>query len=468
MVHNEGLRSVVRQLCGEIVDGFRAEGANFESPDFLSTFPYAFFSTWDSPQRELILAAALSPAYREEMERSVEAFYSNSSGGTTEFYMCEAIQDFLNYLIPRAAGLPDEELIFDELYSQFDESLFGGSCLVTTFAVLKNVWDHSGSAVLPDGFSLRYVDQGLPHPADGRWLRDRMVPYFEIRKSVRPVAGGRDIREKFAYFLLEHTVALPKNKALLRLACVLRDETARKFSLAVRLLNPSAAFSDYRGFRTVGRLGTYLKMMNFPDECIDQGESCELSGPAAVQVGTLMAKLEKLPWDRIALIDMKIEDALRRTMRPTLDGGQADKRVAIDQLLDYFQALEQIVPVNGSEYIALYSATLLKASGNHKYKADPYGTYAFIKKMHKVRNDVMHGRLDKVIASDDSHFSPEDVRRFGQMVRVLAGLFILNGELREAATKLALGEGVVLESVYGVSPQAPSRHKVQGASHPGW
>lgn len=468
MVHNEGLRSVVRQLYGEIVDGFRDKGSDFGSPNFLSAFPYSFFSTGDSPERDLILAAALSPAYREEVERSVEAFYSNWSGGTTESYVCHAIQDLLNYLVPRAAGLPDEESIFDELYSQFDESLFGESCLVTTFAILKNVWDHSGSAVLPDGFSLRYVDQGVHHPADRRWLRDRVVPYFEIRKSAHPVAGGRDIREKFAYFLLEHTVVLPKDKGLLRLASALRDETARKFSLAVRLLDSSAALSDYRGFRTVGRLGPYLTMMNFPGEHIDQGESRELSGPAAVQVGALMAKLEKLPWEKIALIDMKIEDALRRTRPPTLDGGQADKKVAIDQLLDYFQALEQIVPVNGSEYIALYSATLLKASGNHAYGADPYSTYAFVKRMHNVRNNVMHGQIGKVIASDDSDFSPGDVRRFGQIVRVLAGLFILNGKLREAATKLALGEGVVLESVYRIGPQALSRHRVQGASRPGW
>jgi hypothetical protein len=133
MVLNRELQHAVRHFYAEIVQGFKTEGVDFSSSGFLSKFPYAFIKHDKSDRGERVLAAALSKAFRSEAERAVEAFYWDSSGGTTELYVCDAVEDFPNYAIPRAVGLPDEMAILDELYAQFDQSLFGES-----YALLGN------------------------------------------------------------------------------------------------------------------------------------------------------------------------------------------------------------------------------------------------------------------------------------------------------------------------------------------
>jgi hypothetical protein len=470
MVHNEALRVVIRDLFDEIITEFKNEGSDLNSLAFLSSFPFAFLGgTRRSNWQDRIVAAATSPTYKAEIVAAIEAYFSNWGNGTLEQHLCHAVEDFLNYSIPRSAGLPDEAATFEELYFQFDQALFGKAGLVTIFAALENVWDNSGAVVLPEPSSLRYVSQPFTSTLDKGYFRSTAVPYLEIKKSAHPIGQGREIKNKYAFFLFEYSVELPKNVGFLTAASLLRDEVTRKFVFTVRLLNLSATYSDYRGFRTIGHLASYhMNLMNFPDDHIEGGDSFELREHTGVRIRKLFPRIVQEPFGTISVPDTKIEDAIRRTQHSMSSEARTSLKVAIDQVLDYFQILESVLPVAGSEYIALYAAALLKESGNGYYVKDPYTTYEFIKRMHKVRNDVMHGRIDDVLNAKKSGFSSNDSRDFRNMVFVLVQLHILNGKLREAAPKLTLGKEMNLESVYKVSLEEMNAMRAKKAPYSCW
>jgi hypothetical protein len=126
-----------------------------------------------------------------------------------------------------------------------------------------------------------------------------------------------------------------------------------------------------------------------------------------------------------------------------LNDARAQKLSEIDQLLDYFQVLEAIVPAEGSEYISLYAARLLR---NDSVSNQAFELFQFIKDMCKIRNSVMHGRVDEVLSGKLGQRL--DIPRFRQVICSLARLHIMNGPLRDLATKLALGETVQVEREY--------------------
>jgi hypothetical protein len=469
MALNGELQEVVRSIYQEIVGRFKAEGVNLGAPEFLSSFPRGFIHPEYTERIDRIVAASFSSQFKSAAERTVEAYYSNHHGGTTEFYICDAVEDFLNYAIPRAAGLEEESKIFEDLYSQFDSCMFGEYATVSTFAILSGVWDSAGRVHLPEKFSLRYIDKPGPGISENRFLRNRNVPYLEICKTAHPIGWGREINAQHVYFIFEHSTTLPKTKDLLSQICKLRDEMARKFILAVRLLDSRTPFSDYRGFRTLGHLaGLSLNIMNFPDEQIEGGTSCDLSDVSGTWLGKLLPELAKCNYARLSVIDTKFEDALRRTRDSMMDSRITAKKVAIDQLLDYFQILEAVLPVAGSEYISVYAAALLKASGNAQFTKKPYETYQFVKRMCTVRNKVMHGRFSEVLGSKPEEFAPDDVLRFGHIIRVLASLSILNSGLREMATRLAVGDAVSLESLYNATNQEVGNVSKRRRALPAW
>jgi hypothetical protein len=172
-MNNDQLYDVVRELCHEIIAGFEADGTDLSNHAFLSQFSYLFL-TRDHPERQQrVLEAALTPEHRQKVEKTIEAAYSDHVGGTVEFYVANAVEDFLNYVLPRIVGLPDRDAVFDKLYEQFDRSLFSDECVVTIFAILSNVWDNGGRAVLPPGYSLRYYSKMVNDRAPDRWTRDR-------------------------------------------------------------------------------------------------------------------------------------------------------------------------------------------------------------------------------------------------------------------------------------------------------
>jgi hypothetical protein len=214
-VINQKLYLVVREICDEIIMGFEAEGINLNSDAFLSEFSYSFVSYNQSDRKQRIVDAALVPEHKQEAIKGIDASYSNSVGGTLESNISNAVDDFLNYVIPRVAGLPDREAVFDKLYAQFDQSLYGKECVVTIFAVLQNVWDNGGRAVLPPGYWLRYYSKVHGGEAPNRWTRDRSVPYSEISQSARRIGLGRSIKDESAYFVFSHSTTLPKDQNLM-------------------------------------------------------------------------------------------------------------------------------------------------------------------------------------------------------------------------------------------------------------
>src|ERR1700687_903409 len=117
-IYNAKLYEVVRGLYEEIVAEFGA--ANLHSEEFLSSFPYSFMH--DAKRTGQIANAALLPEFRAEAEKCIEECYADHSGGDVPFYLADAVEDFLNYIIPRSVALPNKGDIFERYYRQFDSS----------------------------------------------------------------------------------------------------------------------------------------------------------------------------------------------------------------------------------------------------------------------------------------------------------------------------------------------------------
>jgi hypothetical protein len=332
-----------------------------------------------------------------------------------------------------------------------DSSIYGKSCLVTVFAIIRDLWDHSGVSILPPGFRLSWLT-----PAgrmDAPYTRERGVPFLEIRKAARPIGRGRDLAKESAYYILQHSALLPKKSGLIRAAYALSAEIVNKFVLAARITTYSTVHSDYRGFRMLGHLSAYsMNLMNYPDDQIEGGEGRDLGDSRAMAIDRLLTKLLPQSFSRFTVVNQKIEDAMRRRRTAMINDQQVQKLNEVDQLLDYFQVLEAIVPAEGSQYISLYAARLLQSPTNPANQA--FELFKFIKDMHKIRNYVLHGRIDEVLSGKLKTDYKLDIPRLRHIIYSLACLYIMNGSngsLREHATRLALGEKVDLEREYETS-----------------
>jgi hypothetical protein len=452
---NPQLYQVVRELYEEKLSGFAGENPNSE--EFVASFPYWFFRD-DNKVQERIAGSALTPEHRQEAEKAIEAYYSDSHGGNLEFYFSQLVEDFLNYVIPRSAGLPDGLTQFERLYEQLDSCIFGKLCHVTVFAVLENAYDHAGHGanLFPRGFRLGWYSKMPSAALHQPYARERAVPFYEIQKAARAIGRGRDIKDKHSYFVLEYSITIPKKRDSVGAAYRLRDDIASKFVFALRLVGLPAAYSDYRGFRMPGHLSAYsMNCINFPDEPLEREPPCDLDDRHYLYIGRLLPKLLHQPFAKVDLIDQKIEDAARRQRRVMLGEREAQLRTTIDKMLDYFQILEAVVPAEGSEYISLYGAVLLKRGGYRGAGMEPFEMFMLFKDMYKIRNAVMHGRIDDVMsgkASGKFRTDRQSLYTFKQMVHGLAALYVLNGPLRDAATKLALGNEMKLETLFADAP----------------
>jgi hypothetical protein len=465
MILNGELGAVVREIYQQLCDGFIQQG-DISSPDFVASFPYVFLPPDDEALCRRVFNAAVN-GRTAEVDRSVDAFFSDSVGGDVQFYVCKAVEDFLNYAIPRTIGLPDGNAHFENLYERFDADWFGEECTITTLAVLSNVWDHSGRVVLPDNFRLRYVSKPL-RKSDHYVLREHDVSFWEITRSAHPIGRGRSIDGQHHLFVLEHSRKIRKSRTLIQEAAQLSYDVARKFTFAVRLLKYSDCFSDYRGFRMLAHLSAFnMNLMNYPDSVLEASASRELSDVDHLWLRRLLPKLMEMSYANILVLDQKIEDALRRGRDATLDREMTARRVAIDRLLDYYQIFEAVLSAAGSEYASLYGAVLLKASGNGNFAHGQYETFKFLKDVFKIRNDVVHGRVDEVLNPKSGNFKL-DIHRFRHIVHVLASLYVLNGPLRDAATKLALAEHVELQSIYKSTPDDVKEMRERKSSFNGW
>jgi hypothetical protein len=89
-------------------------------------------------------------------------------------------------------------------------------------------------------------------------------------------------------------------------------------------------------------------------------------------------------------LDHRLGDAARRERRGTVRHDVALK-AEIDQIFDHVQAVESLLPLRGSDSIRLAAAVLISRAT----KADATEIDEFFKIVYQVRDDVMHGRLDK-------------------------------------------------------------------------
>src|ERR1700682_1671021 len=224
-IYNAKLYQVVRGLYDEIVAEFSAEfgATNLDSEEFLSSFPYFFMK--DAKRSEQIADAALLPDFRAEAEKCIEGCYADHGGGDVPFYLADAVEDFLNYIIPRSVALPNSGDIFDRYYRQFDSSIYGKTCLVTTVAVIRDCWDnHGGSAVLPTGMRFIWVVRGHG-PLSIPYTRERAAPFFEMEKSTHMEGIGAPN----AFNVLQYSKMLPKDHNILSAAYSLSYDTIAKF-----------------------------------------------------------------------------------------------------------------------------------------------------------------------------------------------------------------------------------------------
>jgi hypothetical protein len=204
-----------------------------------------------------------------------------------------------------------------------------------------------------------------------------------------------------AFSVLQYSKTVAKDGGTLSAAYSLSHDTVAKFLLAARLKTYSTAHSDYRGFRMLGHLSAHsMNLMSYPDDRIERGEGRDLDDTAGMAIDRLLTKLLPQSLSTFAVLNQKVEDAIRRRRRVRNDD-HLQKLNEIDQLLDYFQILEAIIPVRGSEYISLYAARLLRSPNSAPNQT--FELYRFIKDMYNVRNDIMHGPVHTPNAWEHKH-----------------------------------------------------------------
>jgi hypothetical protein len=115
--------------------------------------------------------------------------------------------------------------------------------------------------------------------------------------------------------------------------------------------------------------------------------------------------------------------------------------------------LEAIIQAEGSYQIALYATVLLDSARQGRELA---GTtvFDFVKDMRTLRNEVVHGRIDKVLdGRSKAKHKITEIELFPHYIYQLAILYVLNpGEngqhgLRPLGHRLALGEPVKVKTL---------------------
>lgn len=452
---NAALHRSIKELYDNAVREFKNAGNDFNSQTFLEKFPNFSYigmfrhSEEDDRAAEQIVRAAFASEFETWTDESLKVYFSNTVGSTREDNFYEMVDDFLNYVIPRTAGLPEADRIFDEQYDAFEESLYLDSFSFTVCSLLKNTSDHGGSARDTSGVKLTYYS---PLPAKAvinvAPLRHRVVSYYEIMEAAHLRQGGSAPELPFI-LVIEFTEKVKKNEKAIKRIYERVEEITNKVVFALRLVTHGAVYSHYRGCRIPGGMaGHRFLMMDYPSEVIEYSyQSGSLDGRGEL-LRRLMPEVLACPYDRIAVLDHKIEDALRRMGRATIrDDRETQLTAEIDLLLDYMQALESVVPASGSYNISLHAAVLLKAS-KPRASINASEIFDFLRKMYAIRNDVMHGKLKKIVDGAADGKSALDTHQLRTYVYDLAMLHVMNEDLGSLAHKLALGESVQLRTIY--------------------
>ncbi len=321
---NPSLYAAVLDAKASIVQQFKAEDADPNSEAFLARFPFVFVeeihgvTPTADPLRASLVKAAFSEEFRSRTQEVIDIFYANHAGGTPEYYFLDLVDDFLNYALPRSLGLPDEDTVFDELYRHFEADLFTDSYTLHVIAVIKNAYDHGGRFHPTNGLRFFWADSSPNMVVNSLRLRNRVVPFLEIKKSAHPFFGGTDISTSHSFFVLEFKEQRKKKRDGLADAYRRSEEITKKTVLALRLLTGAPVYAEYRGFRALGHLSggsSGMVLRNYPGERIDKGfgSDAESWGHALER---LFPSLLSTRLDSIAVVYDKIDDAFRRQHQP--------------------------------------------------------------------------------------------------------------------------------------------------------
>ena len=426
-----------------------AREENVHSEEFLASFPRAFLRKPDEWQSDLLREqtvrlrrAAFDSSIDERMRSSLAAFAPD--GSTVESQLLRVVEDFLNYAIPRCVGLRNQSERFDGLYNQFEEDLLGDEFTLESIATIEGIRDHGSNYRSSGGVDFRWVYSREPLAADTPESRDRVVPFFEFSKRAQPAPGGRSITNNTSLFLLHVRERVPKRPDAMRYASARANDVTRKVIFLLRLLTQAPIFSDFWSFRAVGRLSGFgMFVMNEPSRVIGGFSSSHDLMTYSLGFAALIPYVLDKPYSAIEVLDLKIEDSLRRE-RNHWTGANVEKQVEIDRLLDYFQALESLLPTPNSYQTSLLASAILGAHLKDSGKTSA-AIFAFIRAQYKLRNDVMHGRIDDVLAGEGL-----DIPQLRTVVHKLAILKILN----EGSSLKTLGEGLLLrQDVRDAAPQ---------------
>ena len=186
------------------------------------------------------------------------------------------------------------------------------------------------------------------------------------------------------------------------------------------------------------------------DDWIDEESGADLR-QCSERFRRLLPHVLSAPAATIEVLFLKIDDSLRRrrkTAKPYADTTRED----IDRLLDYWQALEAILPIPGSE-IPLRALELLQ-SGTQFQSPGKSNVADLFRDMYSLRNSVMHGRYDQVVENRaGTQNGLKDVDLFRMYVHELAVLYLLNPDkdgkpnLRQFVKPLRKGHPIKVETL---------------------
>ena len=440
-----------------LVEGLKAEGTDLCSPHFLATcssgrvFPYlddGGDKEAHAPllvHRTALIAAGFAEEIKDRTISAVNAFYPHTGDLSLEDTYLEMVSDFVGYLISRCAGLSDEEETarLEQCCSTFDDDLYrSNSFALDSFAILRGV-KHHGHFQGHLGFRLHHAVPP-PQSLSNAHVRDTCLPHIELTKAPR---GPLD--EPTYLLVLHYDQDVMRTKDAIDDAHRRSSDAFRKFVLAIRLITGAPVYCDYYGFRCPGYYsGHNLAVYPTRDETFQWDDSPDLAFPS--RLSKLLDCLMPLTFERLGIVDWKINDAFRRADRidPFERGRVTRKHAEIEQLLDYIQLLEAIVGVEGSYQIAQYTA-LLVAAHQPSAETETRRVFDFIKEMMTLRNHVVHGRLTKVLNTD--HEKAIDIYRMKVIVHELAIQFIANlhqaKNLSEFAHELSIRQPTTLNRI---------------------
>jgi hypothetical protein len=455
--HNPALCAAIVAYYRYLVDGFNAERTDLCSPHFLAACSSGrFFPYLDDggdrkahapllAHRTALIAAGFSNEFNDRTRGAVNAFYPQPGDLSLEDAYLEMVSDFVGFSLSRCAGLPDDEEAprLEQLCKKFDDDLYDDdSFALDSFAILRGV-RHHGHFQGHLGFWLHHA---VPPPLSltHAHVRDSCLPHMELTKAPRgPVA------EPGYLLVLHYEQRVKREKDSIDDAHRTSSDAFRKFVLAIRLITGAPAYCDYYGFRCPAYYSSHnLAVYPTRDETFQWDDSPDLAFP--VRLSKLLDCLMPLTFERLGIVDWKINDAFRRADRidPFERGRVTRKHAEIEQLLDYIQLLEAIVGVEGSCQIAQYTA-LLFASDQPSAETEMKRVFEFIKEMMTLRNHVVHGRLTRVLGTDSE--KAIDIWRMKLIVHELAIQFIANlhqaKNLSEFAHELSIRQPSTLNRI---------------------